>query len=82
MRIVSVTITRQRLAKRPFEPRCRTPSIPDCGLNIERCALVHQDKVAAVFVRFLGEDVEAEEIRAWEGEVAEVETADGEEGCE
>lgn len=69
--ILVAFISRQRLPKYPFDPRHRTPAIPDRGLHVEWGALVYQDIIPSVFVGFLREYVQSHEVGSREGHVPE-----------
>lgn len=79
LRVVLVTLVPgQRLPQGPGEPRRRTPAVPEGGLDVVRRGLPAGDEDAAVLVRFFREGDAAEEVWAWEGQVAQKEFADRE----
>lgn len=83
IRIILVTvITGQRPTKRPGQPSSGTPAGPERGLHVVRRGVPLAEEDSIVLVGVFGDAHGAEEVWAGEGEVAEDETAGGEEGRE
>lgn len=83
IRIILVTvITGQRPTERPGQPSSGTPAGPERGLHVVRRGVPLSEEDSIVLVWVFGDAHCAEEVWAGEGEVAEDETAGGEEGGE
>lgn len=75
-------ITRHRPPQSPSQPCCRTPAIPQCGLDIVRCSFPLFEEEALILIRLFSEGRVTQEVRPWRGQVAQKESAGSEDSRE